>query len=40
MGPLYFMLGGVVVSAFLFAVFARWHDRRVEREELRRKLLP
>jgi hypothetical protein len=31
MEPLYFMLGGVVLFAFLFAAFARWHDRRLDR---------
>lgn len=40
MEPLFFMLGGVALSAVLFAVFVSWHDRRAKREDLRRKLLP
>jgi len=40
MEPIYLLLGGVAFFAVLFAVFAKWHDRRLDREELRRKLLP
>lgn len=30
MGPIYFMVGAVVGTAFLFTVVVIWHDRRLD----------